>query len=633
MITVEWQKPFLLVAAKEGHSLSPSQESQLSFWGFTRDGATGAFSSSPADPAPLAAKVVPFLRKSAAVSLCSATAGMLEKVESAAAELRQALQAADEVKNAKLSAEFVKQVETFQRERLARHLKPHQVKSLLHLIAARNSANFSVPGSGKTSVVLAGYAWMKDRNECDALFVVGPPSCFAPWQTEYEAVMGAAPRSVVLAGGNRSVRQAAYCATKENAADLYLTTFQTLQRDWELVQTLFQTQGIRFFLVIDEAHYIKQPDGVWAAAIKEIAPYAAARCVLTGTPFPKSYQDGFNLFDILWPRALPISTKSRFQIINAESRRDLAAAASELKACIGPLFYRVRKHDLGLTVPVLHDPILVPMRPVERRIYDAIIDRIEFLNETEYFENVDTLMRLRKGRITRLRQATSFVPLLRTALESYNEELLATRKDIAADIADYGAREIPAKADALLTLARPILDRGQKVLVWSNFVGTLKFLHKLIARAGYGVKMIYGATPTQSDNVEEALTREGIIREFKRQDSGINVLIANPAACAESISLHTACSHAIYYDLSYNCAQYLQSLDRIHRVGGSETKEAHYYFLQSQDSIDQDIAANLAAKQAKMSALIDEEYPILSLDMSETDDEEEMNAYRRLFGV
>ena len=43
-------------------------------------------------------------------------------------------------------------------------------------------------------------------------------------------------------------------------------------------------------------------------------------------------------------------------------------------------------------------------------------------------------------------------------------------------------------------------------------------------------------------------------------------LIALPQACSESISLHKACQNAIYYDLNYNAAEFLQSLDRIHRV-------------------------------------------------------------------
>ena len=108
------------------------------------------------------------------------------------------------------------------------------------------------------------------------------------------------------------------------------------------------------------------------------------------------------------------------------------------------------------------------------------------------------------------------------------------------------------------------------------------------------------------------------------------MLIANPAACAESISLHKTCFHAIYYDLSYNCAQYLQSLDRIHRVGGSEKNQANYYFLQYENTIDQDIKNNLDKKAQKMYEIIDQDFDIYSLDMF--GEEDDLHAYDRLFG-
>ena len=102
---------------------------------------------------------------------------------------------------------------------------------------------------------------------------------------------------------------------------------------------------------------------------------------------------------------------------------------------------------------------------------------------------------------------------------------------------------------------------------------------------------------------------------FISEDSGVNVLIANPAACAESISLHKTCHDALYYDLSYNCAQYLQSLDRIHRVGGSENIIANYHFLQYTDTIDQTIHRRLIDKAARMYEIIDNDYAIFNLDM------------------
>jgi len=111
--------------------------------------------------------------------------------------------------------------------------------------------------------------------------------------------------------------------------------------------------------------------------------------------------------------------------------------------------------------------------------------------------------------------------------------------------------------------------------------------------------------------------------------SGLDILIANPAACAESISLHKNCHNAIYYDLSYNSGQYLQSLDRIHRVGGSENIGANYYFLHYENTIDSDILVNLNRKANKMYEIIEGDYNIYSLDMF--DDSEELEAYKRMF--
>ena len=223
----------------------------------------------------------------------------------------------------------------------------------------------------------------------------------------------------------------------------------------------------------------------------------------------------------------------------------------------------------------------------------------------------------------------SYAKLLGSAVEEYNENLLEDNLPLADMITHYDELEIPAKLKTLVKLVGKLRKQGEKVLIWSNFVQTLKLIRTSLDKAGHGVRLIYGETPTEAASVQDELTREKIITQFIKLDSGVNVLVANPAACAESISLHKTCSHAIYYDLSYNCAQYLQSLDRIHRVGGSENKIAHYHFLQYTDTIDADILGNLRKKAQNMSAVIDRDYPIYSLDMFTGDDE--LEAYDRLF--
>lgn len=229
---------------------------------------------------------------------------------------------------------------------LFRKLKDHQIKSAIHLLEVINGANFSVPGSGKTTVVLSVYLWLKYLGLIDALFVVGPPSCFGPWQNEYQEVTKKKPKVKIFAGGDALERQKGYRIYGDNdVADLYLTTFQTLQRDVDLVVRMFREEGKRFFLVVDEAHYIKQLNGAWAIAVLSIAAHAERRCILSGTPFPKSYTDSFNLFDVLWPDTPPITASDRLTIQDLSQEGFDGDAIDLMKQSIDALFYRVRKKD------------------------------------------------------------------------------------------------------------------------------------------------------------------------------------------------------------------------------------------------------------------------------------------------
>ena len=156
---------------------------------------------------------------------------------------------------------------------------------------------------------------------------------------------------------------------------------------------------------------------------------------------------------------------------------------------------------------------------------------------------------------------------------------------------------------------------GEKVVIWANFVGTLHRIQEECRMNDLNSRVVYGGTPT--DEGRDAENREYIIESFKRFDSGLDILIANPAACAESVSLHKTCSNAIYYDLSYNCAEYLQSLDRIHRVGGSEKKVSYYRFLQYTRTFEHEIQTNLTEKATRMAEVIDQDFPLALCELKD----------------
>ena len=74
---------------------------------------------------------------------------------------------------------------------------------------------------------------------------------------------------------------------------------------------------------------------------------------------------------------------------------------------------------------------------------------------------------------------------------------------------------------------------------------------------------------------EDLDSRESRIRRFK-EDPNCMVLVANPAAAAESISLHEQCNYALYLDRTYNAGQFLQSQDRIHRLIAKDKEQQKY---------------------------------------------------------
>ena len=78
--------------------------------------------------------------------------------------------------------------------------------------------------------------------------------------------------------------------------------------------------------------------------------------------------------------------------------------------------------------------------------------------------------------------------------------------------------------------------------------------------------------------ISKRLDRQQILDEFR--NGQIQVLLTNPHTLAESVSLHSVCHDAIYFEYSYNLVHLLQSKDRIHRLGLPDDQYTQYYYHQ-----------------------------------------------------
>ena len=623
MLVIDVRDDFLEIRGVKSH-LRGYQKLQLKHWGF-KDGDGDAYVLNAPDRLN---EILSYLRREKIDFSLSETAQSRSSAATASLQAHESkIALARDFKEGRFSANEYKLYINSAEGLIRRKLKDHQKKALYHLSLAGNGANFSVPGSGKTSVVLSYFEKLRQEEKVNTLFVIGPPACFAPWQHEYEEVMGYKPKTKALAGLQKEERLFVYMDTSE-PCDLYLTTFQTLLNDTGDIKEFLSDPKVRALVVVDEAHYMKRLDGNWANAALNIARAAEYRCILTGTPMPKSYADIFNLMQFLWPDRDPIPTRDKARLQSYEEAKATEEAARLLDSRVGSLFYRVRKKDLALKPQVFNEPTLIKMNRHERELYDAIIFKIRSYAQQDYLDNIDLVMKLRRGRMIRARQSVSYAKLLASALKDYGENLIEDGS-LKRLLVNYDEIERPAKMDALLSMIRKLQASKQKVVVWSNFIGTINLIQNVLGSENFYCKQITGSVPIEKEKLTSEETREKIRNEFVDPASGLDILIANPAACAESISLHKTCHHAIYYDLSYNLAQYLQSLDRIHRVGASEKQEAYYDFLVYEDTIDIDILNNLKSKAEKMYRVIDKDYGIYSLDMSAEDEDEK--AYERIF--
>lgn len=528
--------------------------------------------------------------------------------------------------NASDFAEFVRSLELHLTNRSLYQL---QLLSAYHLAFAQNACNFSVPGAGKTSIVYAAYAYLRnlpkdDIRSVDRILIVGPLSSFGPWEMEYSECFGCRPSVKRLIGTQSKEEKQTYLYS-QYPSELTLISYASLcsLKD-EIIHFL---KSNRVMVVLDEAHKAKNTSGgLIAQTILDIAKFCKSRVVLTGTPAPNGYEDLYNMFKFIWPLKNVIG----FEV---NQLRDLTAVQNKERIAslvnnIAPFFIRIRKSDLAIPQPTVYPPIEVEMGEVQRKIYDFIERKyVESLiaerqNPSSYLQGI-----FAKAKTLRLMQAATNPSMLKKplSLSLLDEDGLPDYVDatqivddtqILSEILQYEKAEIPTKYLAVKDLVQKIIASGGKVVIWGIFIHTICDLHDYLQKHGIASRMLYGDVPVEQDSMSEEsdiLTRERIIREFHAENSPFKVIIANPFAVAESISLHKCCHHAIYLERSFNAAHFVQSKDRIHRYGLKLSDEVCYYYILAKNSIDETIHSRLHEKESRMNAIM-ESMPIPLFD-------------------
>lgn len=484
--------------------------------------------------------------------------------------------------NARSEAEIKAHLESIGFKRSLTINQLNNLKKISHLPGA---ATFSVPGAGKTTEALAFF--FVNATDIDRLLVVAPKNAFSAWDEQLDACMGENyGKFVRLRGGEAAIQ----IALRTNPRFM-LITYDQLSRVRNTIVPLLSSGNIYMFL--DESHRIKGGKQIKRAdAILEMAHLPKRKLIMSGTPMPQSPKDMVSQFSFLYP------TKD----VTDTTVIDL----------IQPIFVRTTKGQLG--IPKLdHRVVQVPMTQLQREIYKTLKSEVRrqlnpVLSDSSRYE----LRRIGKC----VMKVMEFVS---------NPSLLSNDMDYAFD-RRVGALLLESdgpKIDYVCRRARQLAAEGKKVLIWSSFVQNVELI--ALRLSDLGAEFIHGGVDAGDESDFD--TREGKIKRFHTDDT-CKVLVANPAACSEGISLHKVCQYAIYLDRSFNAAHYMQSEDRIHRLGLSPDAKPQIEFVECEDSIDQVVRTRLELKVKTMAQALEDSS--LSVEISSVDYDEEAEDYDSL---
>ena len=479
---------------------------------------------------------------------------------------------ANEIKNKLRKAGFTR-----------RELKYFQFRDLFHLLKLPNGANFSVPGAGKTTVTFALH--VLTRRHGLHLITIAPKAAFQAWKDVVDECIDPkvspenAESFVVLSGGEEQTAEAL-----SSGATRFVISYDLAIRQQATLANHMATHPTH--LVLDESHRMKAGSASKRGTfLLGIATLPVRRDILSGTPMPQSASDIESQIEFLWP--------------GHGLGREIAFGKPP-RSVLGSLYVRTTKMELGLPKP---NRYFCPVEMGDGQLALYSIVRDEFLRNyaKSATKNLNEIQLLRARRsVMRLLQLSVCPTLALNAMA--NDEV-----EISSSIVDAVIEEGHSpKMRAVMQRARELASAGKKTVIWTIFTGTIHRLDS--ALADLNPVYIHGGVPTGSE--DEETTREGRIRRF-HEDRNCSVLIANPAATGEGISLHTVCHNAIYLDRSYVSTHYLQSIDRIHRLGLPKYQETNIYVYRSRapaeiGSIDMSVGRRLAQKIRKLHELLND---------------------------
>ncbi|HEY3691279.1 MAG TPA: SNF2-related protein [Pseudonocardiaceae bacterium] len=458
---------------------------------------------------------------------------------------------------------------------------------------------FVVHNTGKTLTAILGLLACRDRGHLPLaapIVVVCPNSVIDSWVAAWHT--WTTLRAVAWRGNVD--RRTRLCGV----ADVYVVGYATAANDFSADHGTSHSQPLADLraqaMIIDECHWIKNPDALRSQVIRKAAAAMPVVVGLSGTPITHNSAD-------LWP-ILYATDSASWPSRERYVRRYLRTVPGdydetvvglnpfrepEFRMCLLGRYRSLRKADVLTQLP----PKVYSVREIElpskyRTIYDQMEnDMLAHLDEVD----PDTGERKTLPAFTVLAQLMRLNQLAAAAADVTTEDTgeldeLTGEPKIAVHVT---LKDPSWKVDALAEIMEERRDRQS--LVFAPSAQLIRLAGRRLEREGYRVGYVIGG--------QTAAERTEVIDAF--QAGKLDVVLLTTGAGGVGITL-TAADTVVFIQRPWSYVDASQAEDRAHRIGSEQHERVEIIDIVAKDTVETRIREVLRDKAKSLAELLED---------------------------
>jgi len=339
-------------------------------------------------------------------------------------------------------------------------------------------------------------------------------------------------------------------------------------------------------LIVDEAHYLKNPKAKRTKLVSKFAKLADWRVLMTGSPILNRPIELHSLLDILDPGAWPFWPFAQTYCNAFKSRWgwDFSGASNlgDLQRKLrSTLMVRRLKADVLTELPAKRRQIV----PLSAKAYSAVL-KAEAKAQSRIDADIEALELARD-----LAEAVDDKVAYDEAVRN-----LSARNTIAfTEMSMVRHESALAKAPAVADHVEVLLESVDKLIVMAHHHDVVDLLVERLA--DYGVVSLTGR--------DNQASRQDAVDRFQ-SDPETRVFVGSIQAAGVGLTL-TSASLVVFAELDWVPGNMSQAEDRVHRIGQTDSVLIQHVVIDG--SIDATMAHTLVSKQAVIDGALDDDIP------------------------